>query len=187
MQKMCSCCGTEKSAEFFYARGNGLTSDCKECCKKKAMEYRAKNKASIKERRKDRQQIDSERRRVWGQANKERLASYMREWRTENKDRELAIAKASRERRIERILQSNKERVDWVKQATPPWAEKWILAEAKKLARLRTKVTGTQWEVDHIVPIKSPKVCGLHAFTNIRVVPKAVNAAKRNLYWPDMA
>lgn len=187
MLKKCTCCGTEKSAEFFYARGNGLSSDCKECRKQKTKAYKEKNKASIKEKRKDRKEIDSERRRLWGQANKERLAAYMRDWRAENKSRELEIAKASRERRIDKILQSNKARVEWVKQATPPWAEKWILAEAKKLARLRTKVTGMQWEVDHIIPIKSPKVCGLHAFTNIRVVPKAVNAAKRNFYWPDMA
>jgi len=187
MLKKCTCCHQEKSPEDFYKRGDGLTSNCRDCITSKAKQYREQNKQEIKERRQVRQADDSERRKQWGKENKDRLAAYMREWRTQNKTRELEIAKASRSRRIEKILQSNKERVDWVKRATPAWAEKWILSEAKRLARLRTKLTGAQWDVDHIVPIKSPKVCGLNAFTNIQVVPKAVNAAKRNLHWPDMA
>ena len=54
------------------------------------------------------------------------------------------------------------------------------------MAALRNKLTGVKWEVDHIVPLASRIVCGLHAETNLRVVPKLVNRIKGNRFWPDM-
>jgi len=40
--------------------------------------------------------------------------------------------------------------------------------------------------VDHIVPLSSPKVCGLHCSANLQVIPKHVNDSKGNAWWPDM-
>ena len=38
------------------------------------------------------------------------------------------------------------------------------------------KTTGQRWEVDHIVPIKSKLVCGLHCASNLRrAVPNRLN------------
>ncbi len=31
-----------------------------------------------------------------------------------------------------------------------------------------------------------PELCGLHVEHNLRVIPAAVNLAKKNFYWPDM-
>lgn len=70
--------------------------------------------------------------------------------------------------------------------ASPGWANKFFMQEAYDLARLRTKVTGYAWHVDHVVPLKSKLVCGLHCEQNLAVIPGAVNCSKRNLYWPDM-
>ena len=41
-------------------------------------------------------------------------------------------------------------------------------------------------EVDHIVPLNSKLVCGLHTEDNLRCVPKELNIIKGNRYWPDM-
>jgi hypothetical protein len=71
-------------------------------------------------------------------------------------------------------------------QATPKWSDKFIIAEAYSLARLRNNVTGIKWHVDHIVPLRSKLVCGLHAHTNIRVIPAIENMRKNNKHWPDM-
>ena len=40
--------------------------------------------------------------------------------------------------------------------------------------------------VDHIVPLQSPLVCGLHVHDNLRVILAVDNASKANRHWPDM-
>ena len=60
-------------------------------------------------------------------------------------------------------------------------------SEAVSLARKRTEHTGFGWDVDHVVPLKSNLVCGLHCWTNFAVVPLAVNRSKGNRTWPDKA
>lgn len=70
--------------------------------------------------------------------------------------------------------------------ATPSWNNDFIMAEAYDLAGLRTKLTGLPWSVDHIVPLRSPLVCGLHAHTNVRVITSRENSKKSNRSWPGM-
>lgn len=70
--------------------------------------------------------------------------------------------------------------------ATPLWANSFFIEEIYALAKLREKVCGGKWHVDHIVPLKSHLVCGLHVESNLRVVPARVNLTKSNTYWPNM-
>ena len=70
--------------------------------------------------------------------------------------------------------------------ATPAWANQFFIKEAYALAQLRTKATGIEWHVDHVVPLKSKLVCGLHVEHNLQVIPATVNMSKNNRYWPDM-
>ena len=74
-------------------------------------------------------------------------------------------------------------------QATPCWAddelEQLYLVEVYHLAQLRSDL-GTEHHVDHIVPLISDKVCGLHCMANLRVLPALENISKGNRHWPDM-
>ena len=70
--------------------------------------------------------------------------------------------------------------------ATPKWANHFVIEEAYDLAQRRTKATGFKWHVDHIVPLQSTFVCGLHVENNLRVIPAVVNVEKSNRHWPDM-
>lgn len=54
--------------------------------------------------------------------------------------------------------------------------------EAKRIGQ----ETGVKHHVDHIVPIKSPIVCGLHCEANLQILPEAENIRKGNRHWPDM-
>ena len=68
----------------------------------------------------------------------------------------------------------------------PAWANRFYIAEAYRLARIRTAATGIKHVVDHIVPLQSPLVCGLHVEANLQVIPESINASKGNRWWKDM-
>ena len=71
-------------------------------------------------------------------------------------------------------------------QAVPEWGIDFYIQEAYSLAKLRTMVLDVKYHVDHIVPLKSKLVCGLHTHTNLAVIPAKMNLAKSNCFWPDM-
>jgi hypothetical protein len=72
-----------------------------------------------------------------------------------------------------------------IKQRTPSWVgkkEMWLIKEIYDLASLRTKMTGRQWHVDHIVPLQGKVVSGLHIPENMQVIPAIINIAKKNKF-----
>lgn len=104
-------------------------------------------------------------------ANREAISARKKKWYLNNKSLNVSYNKVYRGKKFS---------------ATPVWANLFFMQEAYALAALRTKITGSVWEVDHIVPIKSKLVCGLHCETNLRVITFAENRTKGNYYWPDM-
>lgn len=68
--------------------------------------------------------------------------------------------------------------------AQPAWANtshiKDIYRRAKMLRRAGHKV-----QVDHIVPLNHPYVCGLHVPWNLRIIDEDLNRYKSNHTWPS--
>lgn len=83
--------------------------------------------------------------------------------------------------RIQGIRRRNHER-----QATPAWADRAAIRAAYNEAKRLTAETGIVHSVDHIVPLRSEIVCGLHWHMNFRVIPLSDNSSKANRHWPDM-
>jgi 5-methylcytosine-specific restriction endonuclease McrA len=42
-----------------------------------------------------------------------------------------------------------------------------------------------QMDVDHIIPLNHPLVCGLHVWDNLQILTKSANRSKRNKFDPD--
>lgn len=71
--------------------------------------------------------------------------------------------------------------------AVPKWADAVAIRVLYQFAKALVLTTGRQWHVDHIVPLRSQFVCGLHTVANLRIIPGRDNMLKGNRSWPDMA
>lgn len=70
--------------------------------------------------------------------------------------------------------------------ATPKWIELDLINQMYIDCKLISEMTGILHHVDHIVPLQSDIVCGLHCFDNLRIISATENTSKGNRYWPDM-
>jgi len=103
--------------------------------------------------------------------NKEAILRRGAEWRKRNRDKVNAKKKYRESRK---------------QNATPAWADAFLMREIYHLAKLRNEICGGEWHVDHIVPLNSKLVCGLHCEANLNAIPAAINRMKSNRTWPDM-
>jgi hypothetical protein len=69
-------------------------------------------------------------------------------------------------------------------QAMPSWADKEQIQSFYDLAAAYRRA-GVECEVDHIVPLRSPLVCGLHVLANLELLGADRNKSKGNRHWPD--
>lgn len=65
-------------------------------------------------------------------------------------------------------------------QATPVWADKEKIKEVYRQARKLSKEFGVEFQVDHIVPLQSDIVCGLHCWENLQLLEASLNKSKSN-------
>ncbi len=70
--------------------------------------------------------------------------------------------------------------------AVPVWANMLVIKEIYAKSKEVTLHTGIVHHVDHIVPLKSRLVCGLHCEANLQIIPAIDNQKKKNSWWPDM-
>lgn len=82
------------------------------------------------------------------------------------------------------VLADNKVRRRKHRAATPAWITRKQKSEMRaiyQIAITMTKTTGEKYVVDHIWPLRSDFVCGLHVPWNLRVITQAENLAKSNM------
>jgi len=151
---------------------------CVECLK---LEWQKSNESRAEYFKKYNKRDDiKDRKSDWYQANREtvieraktRPAEKLREYRN-----------AWKENNIVQVRADTKARRRKHREATPPWLTRKQKTEIRQLYQIAitmTKTTGEQYVVDHIVPLRSPDVCGLHVPWNLRVITQEENLKKSN-------
>jgi len=163
--KTCSKCAAKKPVSEYYSG----RAECKECSKAKSAQIRSlKTKAEIREYNQKYWQKNKKRLKAYNkekyEANREVRLEYMKQYYLENKANFLAY--------------NSNRRADLVK-ATPAWADKNEIKYIYNLASEKGLV------VDHIVPLKNKKVCGLNTPDNLRCISREWNAKKSNKFYRD--
>ncbi len=65
-------------------------------------------------------------------------------------------------------------------QATPIWSETEKIRALYQKVNWLESLTGLKYHVDHVVPLNSEKVCGLHVWANLQILEVGVNLSKSN-------
>jgi 5-methylcytosine-specific restriction endonuclease McrA len=151
---------------------------CVECIKIETLNYAVKRAEYFKNYNKSDASKESKRR--YYEDNKEliiakafaRPIEHQRIYKKKYKDKnpEITYANTSSYRRRHR-------------EATPPWLSKEHKLQVREMyitAQRLTKMTGERYAVDHIIPLRSTFVCGLHVPWNLRVITQEENLRKSN-------
>jgi hypothetical protein len=164
--KACTKCKVTKLYSDFQVdrqKASGLSSQCKSCRNDKAKDYYKLNREKINTSNLQRYYLNHE-------ENKKKCLSYY----YNNKD---VVFKNCAKRRAAKLS------------ATPIWVDKKHEDRIKSIYSSCIKVsekTKIPHHVDHIIPLQSKEVCGLHVWWNLRIIPAKENLSKGNRTWPNM-
>lgn len=119
--------------------------------------------------------------------NPEEAKKYLYEWRNKNKEKHLLIARNSYYRNKIKVIARNSLRDQRKRDCkfTDELTE-LVHLEAHDVRLKRNKLTGIEWHVDHIIPLQSKQVCGLHIWSNLQVIPKQINLRKGNKFTQEV-
>ena len=67
----------------------------------------------------------------------------------------------------------------------PPWVDRAELQKLWQECRDLELETGVPHNLDHIIPLNHPKICGLSVPWNMRAIPASHNNQKGNTWNPD--
>ena len=154
---------------------DGLQGRCKKCLKAAVVRYQAANKGTVAATKRKSREKNSEKIKAYAAAYRSRTKEAAAE-----RNRRWVKANPAKNREKTREYEARK------RMATPPWADQKKIDGIYEAAEKMRKETGTNYEVDHIVPLNSRIVQGLHVAENLQIIPGAENASKKNRHWPDM-
>lgn len=191
--KLCSVClGVFPKADFNKraASPDGLQPLCRKCQARKHKDYAArhpeKNRAAVRRYAASKPEQRRQSSREYARRNKEKISAYRSMYRRQNEDKAFSSYRRYYALKPE-IFNANvaKRRASQAR-AIPAWADHAKIREVYKEAKRLTLTTGVPHDVDHIVPLTSKIVCGLHVSANLEILPETENKSKGNRRWPDM-
>jgi hypothetical protein len=150
-------------------------------------EYREVNKVKITTQQKEYEQINKDRihtyQKLYRENNKDKLSVKGKDYYEDNKIKVIKRQKNYREENKDKLAAKSAKRRASKIQATPIWLTSENFAQIEELytiAQMFKLYTGQEYHVDHIVPLRGHKVCGLHVPWNLQVLPAKENMVKSN-------
>lgn len=122
----------------------------------------------------------------WKANNRARCSAATNKWRERNPDYGTQYARVWRDGNRDKHRENQAKRRAIKARAIPAWADVEAIKDIYVKAELLTKKTGIDHHVDHVVPLNSPLVCGLHWEGNMQILTAQENMSKGNRAWPDM-
>ena len=117
---------------------------------------------------------------AWNKANKEHVAAKRKTRYAEEGAPERATRRAwSRNNPATNSAKTARYRAAKLN-ATPAWTELNMIKLMHQIAHRVSKETGVAHHVDHIIPLKSDRVCGLHVHVNLQLLTASANCSKNN-------
>ncbi len=189
--KQCTQCGSVKSLAEFYQRGDrpaGYRPNCKSCCRAACRANRSAHvdarRASCKRWREEHpEQVrarNKTRSKAWYEANKKRRFALTTAWVAAHPNAVKVIRRTWQKANLEKVAAKTAVRRAATLRASPTWAEH------EAIGKVYAKAKEFGMEVDHVVPLQSDRVCGLHVWANLQLLSAPDNRAKSNRFWPDM-
>lgn len=175
--KVCSCCRMPKAPSKFH----GGMATCSQC--------RARNKRWRRVAINHRRVMDA----IYYKKNRDKIHIRGCKWREKNAER-LRLYRIKHKNRLRRnrrlhylnnrhlYIANSRNRIAIQLHVMPTWVDCGkISAIYAKCAKI-TKATGVLHHVDHKIPLRGRRVCGLHVHQNLRIVPAKDNLAKSNKF-----
>lgn len=190
--KTCKCCNIEKPFSNFYKAKtcvDGYRGDCKECFQSKRKPYYEANRESAKERTKEWSKNNKQRKaetdKIYYQNNKEKIQEYKHRWYRENKQHKKEYDKEYRKVNQYKYNENKARYKAKLKKASPKWLTDAHKEEMKFYywyAKFCQDEINEKCSVDHIIPIQSDIVCGLHVPWNLQIMTQSENSSKGNRF-----
>jgi len=117
---------------------------------------------------------------VYYSKHKDRILERGSAWYYNNKEKHHALVDAWYKRNKHARRAKDRKRYAAKRCAVPIWFNKELVEDVY----LEADYQGLQ--VDHMIPLTSNRVCGLHWEGNLQLLTMKENASKGNRYWPDM-
>lgn len=181
---LCTKCNTHSDPFLFNVdkrnKSVGYSSWCKSCL----AEWRRANKDALTEKKRldylanrdHRLAVNLAAQRLNKAASNKRSAN----WRKRNPELRKASANAWVKRNPSYNAARTAHRLAAKKMATPAWADQ------KAIQIVYDKAADWNMWVDHVVPLVSDIVCGLHCEANLQLLAPDENIRKGNRFWPEM-